>query len=466
METLNAGTLISEKKTRITDDYSISQRLGKGAYSEVFLGKQRISGIQRCVKVTHKKNLTIANDESIFEEVRILSEIDHPNVMKVFEYYQDPNNIYIISEYLSGGELFDRIVANKCFNEKTAAQYMHQILSAVSYLHSHGVIHRDLKPENIVFETKDQNSNIKIIDFGTSKKVKVNEKLKAKLGTAYYIAPEVLKNHYDVKCDIWSCGVILYVFLCGYPPFNAKSDEDIFKKILKGQFAFPSEEWSNISNEAKDLVSKMLKYDPAERPSCSELLKHPWFDNANKETANKETSFSVLKNFSNFYSNYKLQKAILIYFVNFFDIKEEKQRLLQAFKDLDKDHDGQISKNELIAAYKKASNSPLIEKQADEILKKLDFNRTEAIDFSEFLVANVNYMQALNKDKLKQIFDIIDKDKNGFLSPTELKEFLNLTDNQHESFVSEMIAEVDRNKDGVISFDEFDSMMNEFFKKA
>jgi calcium-dependent protein kinase len=240
MESFNSGTLVGENKKYITDDYVISQRLGKGAYSEVFLVKQKISGLQRCVKVTHKRNFVSPDDESIFEEVRILSKLDHPNIMKVYEYYQDTNYVYVVSEYLSGGELFYRIVASKGFSEGTAARYMQQILSAVSYLHKNGIIHRDLKPENIVFESTDPNSNLKIIDFGTSRKVKVNEKLNVKLGTVYYIAPEVLKNDYDIKCDVWSCGVILYVLLCGYAPFDSPNDEDIYKKILKGQFEFPS----------------------------------------------------------------------------------------------------------------------------------------------------------------------------------------------------------------------------------
>lgn len=465
MDILNQGSLIGEKKSRIVDDYSISKRLGKGAYSEVFLAKQKQTGLTRCIKVTRKRNLTVTSEDAIFDEVKILKELDHPNIMKIYEYYQDSQNIYIVSEYLSGGELFDRIVASKHFNERTAASLMEQVLSAVSYLHKHNVIHRDLKPENMVFESPDPEANLNIIDFGTSKKVNFNEKLKAKLGTAYYIAPEVLKNNYDLKCDIWSCGVILYVFLCGYPPFNAKSDEEIFKRILKGQFTFPPEEWSTVSNEAKDLVTKMLTFEPSKRPFADDLLKHPWFSLAHKNAPTKDSNVKVLNNLSGFFSNYKLQKAVLIYFVNFFDIKTEKTRLLQAFKELDKDKDGQISKEELMVAYSSVSSNPMIDREVDEVLKKLDFNNTSAIDFSEFLVANVDYKQSLNQQKLQQIFSIIDKDKNGFITVEELKEFLNIAEDKHDAFVKQMMNEVDKNKDGVISFDEFEGMMNEFIKR-
>jgi calcium-dependent protein kinase len=462
---LSQISLIGEKTGRVADHYQISQRLGKGAYSEVYLAKQKISGMIRCIKVTRKKNLATHNDDLIFDEVKILKEIDHPNIMKIYEYYQDAQNIYIVSECLGGGELFDRIVKNKYFGERDAASLMAQILSAVSYLHKHNIIHRDLKPENIVFESASADANLKIIDFGTSKKLIDKEILKTKVGTAYYIAPEVLRNNCDYKCDIWSCGVILYILLCGYPPFNDSNDNDIFKRILHGKFDFPQDEWSHVSNEAKDVVTRMLTYDQSLRPSSEELLRHPWFGQALQKPFDSESSLRVLKNFNTFYSNCRLQKAILIYFVNFFDIKEEKMKLLEAFKEFDKDHDGQISKEELILAYRKFSHNFPLDEQASEVLQKLDFNNSSAIDFSEFLVANVNYLHTLNKQRLRQIFDIIDRDGSGFLTIQELKAFLNMGGQEHEEFVKSMITEVDKNKDGVISFDEFDGMMNEFFKR-
>ena len=463
---LNQGSIVGEKKSKVIDDYKIAERLGKGAYSEVFLAIHRTLGFQRCVKVTKKKGLGGSQEnEVILEEVQILKQIDHPHIMRVYEYYQDAQNIYVISEYLSGGELFDRIVASKYFTEAKAKSLMHKLLSAVSYLHKKGIVHRDLKPENICFESKDENAEIKIIDFGTSKKLKQNEILKTKLGTAYYIAPEVLNNSYDAKCDIWSSGVIFYILMCGYPPFNAKTDDEIFKKILKGTFVFPDEEWKKVSPDAKKFIQRMLTVKPADRPNADELLKDPWFAvSPSKELDNKGNALT-LSNLANFTSNFKLQKAVLIYFVNFFDLKEEKTRLLKAFQDLDKDHDGQLTKDELVAAYKQYSNQSLASKDIDAIIKKLDFNSTTAIDFSEFLVANLNYQQSLNDKQLAQLFQLIDKDKNGFITGEELKDFFHLGAADHESFVKEMINEVDKNNDNMISFDEFEDMMKQFLKR-
>ena len=204
----------------------------------------------------------------------------HPNIVRLLEYYQDPDYFYLVTEYCEGGELFDQIINCGVFSEKLAAGIIRQILSAVVYCHDRHIVHRDLKPENLLLEysnkTFEEGNIVKVIDFGTSIEYNPTEKLKAKLGTAYYIAPEVLRGEYDEKCDVWSCGVILYIFLCGYPPFNGQNDNEIFQKIKKGKFVYPSPEWDNVSQQAKDLVNKMLHFDPKRRISAKEALDDVW----------------------------------------------------------------------------------------------------------------------------------------------------------------------------------------------
>jgi len=456
---ISPSDFVTLRKGNIKESYNFHSKLGSGAFSQVYLATHKITEQRRCVKVVGRDELGDEN-EDIMNEIKILKEMDHPNIMKIYEYYMTEHHLYIVSEYLSGGELFDRIIEEKSFSEAKAAEYMRQILSAVSYLHKHKVTHRDLKPENIVFESKDPNARLKIIDFGTSKKVMENEKLKTRMGTAYYIAPEVLNGKYDHMCDIWSCGVILYIFLFGTPPFNGKTDDIIFAKIQKGVYSFPEKESSKISSAAKNLIGRMLTFQPNKRPTADEILKDSWFDS--KLDMTHELPADVISNLKTFKSQYFFQKAILIYFVNFFSLKEEKEKLLQAFKTIDTDHDGQLTRKELIEAYKRISNQPNIEAEVDEIFKKLDFNNTDAIDFSEFLVATVNYRLNINDKQLKQIFQIIDKDKNGFLETNELKEFFNLGGNENESLLKKIVSEVDSNNDGVISFDEFQSIMKEF----
>ena len=266
---------VHQKTSKLSNDYKIIKKLGAGAFSEVFLIQNRVTGVLDCSKIIQLSSLNDFEGEDIMNEIKTLADMDHPNIMKIKGFYKTSNHLYIISEYLSGGELFDRIVEAHNFNEAQAAALIQQILSAVSYLHKRGVIHRDLKPENIVFESTAKESLVKIIDFGTSRKMIKGEKLKSRLGTAYYIAPEVLALNYDSKCDIWSCGVILFIFLYGFPPFNGKTDDEIFDKIKKGSFKFPDS--PKVSAEVKALITRMLTKDPEQRPSADELLKDAWF---------------------------------------------------------------------------------------------------------------------------------------------------------------------------------------------
>jgi calcium-dependent protein kinase len=234
----------------------------------------KITGQSRAVKILKKSE---QDEEKLFLEVDILAKLSHPNIMQINEFYDDNTNFYIVSEFCSGGELFDTISEKGVFTEKEAAHLMKQIISAVCYSHQNNVVHRDLKPENILLEDKTEDPVIKLIDWGGARYFSKNKKMTKISGTPYYIAPEVLNEVYDEKCDIWSCGVILYILLCGYPPFNGDTDKDIMKAVKKGSFEFPEEEWASISKNAKDLVSHMLKYDSKARSSALDCLAHPWF---------------------------------------------------------------------------------------------------------------------------------------------------------------------------------------------
>lgn len=457
---ISQASLVFSKNNKLSDDYKIIKKLGSGAFSEVFLVQEKIKETLECVKVIDRKSLNNFEGEDIMNEIKTLSEMDHPNIMKVRGYYETKNHLYVISEYLSGGELFDRIIAKKKFNEVDAANLMEQIFSAVSYLHKHNIIHRDIKPENICFESANEESQLKIIDFGTSKKISQTEKLHSRLGTAYYIAPEVLHGSYSFKCDIWSCGVILYVFLFGNAPFNAKTDNEIFEKIKVGKFKFP--EGNNVSDGAKDLILKILNMDPNARPSADECLKHPWFEAMRRATPEAVAELDTFKNLIQFNSNYAFQKAILLYFVSCFDLKEEKKRLLSVFKEIDLDHDGQLDKEEVRQALSKMNELQGTQFNIDEIFAQVDVNKTQKIDFTEFLLATVDYKKAMHDKELKQIFDSIDKDHNGTLTKDEISEFFSLGGPEKQAQVNALMSEVDVNKDGVISFTEFQTLMKKF----
>ena len=191
------------------------------------------------------------------QEIAILQQLDHPNVLKLYEYFEDDRNVYLVTEICKGGELFDAIIKNEYFTEKKAAKIFKQILQSLNYCHNQGIAHRDLKPENFLFETKKEDSDLKIIDFGLSKIIKSNstteiagrdrvknlDRMNTKAGTPNYISPEVLAGNYGVECDLWSAGCILYILLCGYPPFYGDDDQEILSMVMRGKFDFDGEEW-------------------------------------------------------------------------------------------------------------------------------------------------------------------------------------------------------------------------------
>ena len=234
-----------------------------------------------------------------------------------------------------------------------------------------------------------------MIDFGTCTKIKDGELLRNKLGTPYYMAPEVLKYSYDSRCDIWSCGVIMYILLCGYPPFNGKNDKAIMNRILKGKYVFLPDDWKYVSSSAKKLIGKSLVYEPKNRLSANEFLEDEWFKrflphrntygnkkgntmNSNVSTSSetsKKQALQISKNFKRFCKESKLQKGIMCYIANYYDLKDEKSRLLKIFKEMDTNGDGMLNREELITAYREIFNEKEAEKEVERIFDTLDVNQ-------------------------------------------------------------------------------------------
>jgi len=325
-----------ENQKDINEFYTIlPQTLGKGSFAEVKKAFHKLTGTYRAVKIVDKKALNKSEQIDLKNEIQVLKRLNHPHIVKVFEFFENESNLFIVMELLNGGELFDKINQAKSFSEKKAARYFHQILSAVQYLHSHQIVHRDLKPENILFDDQ----TLKIVDFGTSKVYNSTKNMKKFKGTSFYIAPEVIRGTYDDKCDIWSCGVILYILLTGCVPFNGSTDQEIFDKILNGNFTLNRPEFKNVSFEAKNLIRKLLTYDSEERISIEKALNDEWFKKImiSKE---KELDKSVISNIKKFNMKNKIQKAIYYFMVNHLANKHEEMKLMNAFQSLDANNDG------------------------------------------------------------------------------------------------------------------------------
>jgi calcium-dependent protein kinase len=452
---ISKGNFINYKKGLIENDYIIGDICGSGAFATVRKVTNKISGQVRALKIIKKQK---GQDSArMYLEVEILKKLVHPNIMQIFEFYEDKKNFYIITELCEGGELFDQIVEKGSFNETEAAWCMKQLMSAINYIHTNNIVHRDLKPENILLDTK-KNNIIKIIDWGTARFFEKNKKMNKVSGTPYYIAPEVLFEKYDEKCDVWSCGVIMYILLCGYPPFNGETDNEILNKIKTGKYVFPEEEWDNISDEAKDLISKMLDFNPTSRYSASECLNHKWLTDNTKKTIDTKFSIKCLNNMKKFHAERKLQQAALTYIVNHLLSKEEKNELLELFQAFDKNGDGVLSKDEIYEGYKSILGEVEAAKEVERIMNEVDIDRSGTIDYNEFVMAATNRQNILNKEKLEATFKMFDKDGSGSISAEEIRSFLGNSFTDQKS-LDAIIKEVDGNGDGEISLVEFKDMM-------
>eukprot|EP00299_Pterocystis_sp_00344_P007291 c2290_g1_i1.p1 GENE.c2290_g1_i1~~c2290_g1_i1.p1 ORF type:complete len:469 (-),score=73.68 c2290_g1_i1:55-1401(-) len=271
---------IREPKTRkvaeIEKIYEVYEELGSGGFATVRRGVSKENGQQVALKIIPSATYKKAKHRTD-EEVMVLSACEHKNVMRLFEVVRTDTSLVMCLELLTGGELFDRIVAREKYTENDAKLVASEILEAVCYLHSHGIVHRDLKPENLIFDRPGDDATLKLTDFGFATIMEPNKKLTSACGTPEYVAPEVLSDKpYDQQADMWSCGVIIYILLCGYPPFFGKNEKELFEKILSRKFEFHERFWGKISAEAKDLINGLIETNPLKRLNCKQALQHPW----------------------------------------------------------------------------------------------------------------------------------------------------------------------------------------------
>lgn len=272
---------IFDVQSSLSSKYDLKEVLGKGSFSVVRLGVTKTEPFEHvAVKIIDKSNIDV-KVESLKTEVNILMVMSHPNIVNLNDVIEDTGHIYMVMDLMMCGELFDRICNDypMGYSEKTSSLIIKKVVSAVEYLHSKGVIHRDLKPENLLYASQDDDSDIRITDFGLAKIYKADIVVKTACGSPNYVAPEVLLNHqegYSFAVDMWSIGVILYVLLCGFCPFFDENTAALFNLITSGSYSFPNPYWDHISDSAKDLITNLLETDPKKRFTPRQVLEHPW----------------------------------------------------------------------------------------------------------------------------------------------------------------------------------------------
>ena len=408
----------------IRKEYKFLKPLGGGHFGTVRKAHRRSEKEPYqfyAIKSISIKNLSQKDYNDLVKEVDIISGLDHPNIIKFYETYHDEYFFHIVMELCQGKEVFDKIANNGYMHERKVVNIIFKVLLAIAHCHIRGITHRDLKPENILFETLKPDAEIKLIDFGLSRKYKKDEKMHTILGTPYYVAPEVLKGEYDEKCDIWSIGAMTYLMLCGDPPFTGKSNNEIFKKIVKNDVIFNPYKWKNISNNAKDFVKLCLNKKASERPSASKAIDHPWFSNVVKETHSlKNLPKNILLNIKNFNIVDKFKQIIIRYLINRMR-GDEINIYKKAFYALNYYHNGWIEPSELKKGYI-LSNIDITDEEINYIYSIIVSPQKGGIDYSEFLMAGIDKKQLFTNNNIEKAFNYFDINKSGYIEYEDLKE--------------------------------------------
>jgi len=427
--------------------------LGQGASSEVAHVIRKEDDQEFAMKIMKRDDKW--NPILFKQEYNLLSQLKHPNILGYCDCYMDRKNFYFCTELCKGGELFDRIKELKKFREVEAATFIKTIISAIAHCHSKNIVHRDLKPENIVFRTKARKELV-IIDFGDAKVVKKDDIYEDFVGTAFYLAPECVRNRTGEelkKSDMWTIGVITYVLLTGRPPFHGRDNKEILKKIIRGKVTFSKS--TKLSSSAKDFIKKLIKKSPKERLSAEDALKHKWLMGS---AGTEDLGRDLVESLSNYSSVSKLKKVLGRMLANQMT-KQDHRTLRHQFDKMDKNGDGVINLEELTDyLHEQTGNYEEARATAESIISQLDQDGDGQISKSEWWDARLA-TKFQDDSIIKQQFNMIDDNGDGYITHDELAKLFNgqLT----KDLITQMIQEVDENNDGKISFDEFVVAMKE-----
>ena len=401
------------KNVDVRKNYEFIMMLGNGAYGKVRLYRDRnYKDLLFAIKTLKKEGIPQYQFQLLKSEVNILSNLDHPNIVKYFGVFEDDYYVHIVMEYLKGYDLYKIITLRKYtgFDEKDMCEIIHQLLKALSFIHSQNIIHRDIKPENILFANKRDYSTLKLIDFGLATNSKKDTK---SVGTPFYMAPEMIDGNSHPQSDIWSVGIIVYLMLTGKYAFDAKNGENLYDKIKNNEIDMEPLDESECSEEAKDFIQKCLKKRYQERMTTSECLEHAWINKfcikKNSNLLNDDTIDTLL----DFANKNALQKEIY-YFIAKISSENDIIKLKQFFNQLDVDNSGTLTIEEVEKAFKEI-DIDITDEELKQIWEGLDFHKDGQVNYSEFLAAMVSSYNFQKEEKLWSVFNLFkegNKNKN------------------------------------------------------
>ncbi|THG11360.1 CDPK-related kinase 1-like isoform X1 [Camellia sinensis] len=413
--------------------YELGEEVGRGHFGYTCSAKAKkgsLKGQDVAVKLIQKSKMTTTIAiEDVRREVKILRAlVGHKNLVQFYDAYEDDDNVYVVMELCKGGELLDRILSRGGkYSEEDAKAVMVQILSVVAYCHLQGVVHRDLKPENFLFMSKDDNSPLKAIDFGLSDYVKPDEKLNDIVGSAYYVAPEVLHRSYGTEADMWSIGVIAYILLCGSRPFWARSESGIFRAVLKADPSFDEDPWPSLSSDAIDFVKRLLNKDYRKRLTAAQALSHPWL--ANYPDVKIPLDMIMYKLVKSYICSSPLRKSALGALAKTLAVPELAY-LREQFTLLGPNKSGFIYMQNYKTAVTKNSTDAIKDSRVIDYANNVSMLQYRKLNFEEFCAASISVLQLEAMESWEQhsrcAYELFDKDGNRPIMIEELASELGL----------------------------------------
>ena len=458
---------IDEVNDSPSKKYEILSKLGSGSFGNVYLARNKFTDEKVALKQIKKSSANLLSDGEIKDEIEILKKLDHPDIVRIIESFNTRNSYILITEYCEEGELFDQV--KNQLSETQIAVIFRQLLSGLAYLHSNNIVHRDLKLENILIHEIEKSKttgedlfNIKIIDFGTARIFDKNNKPQSIVGSSYYIAPEVLRQKYNKECDLWSVGVILYMFIVGHAPFDGCDDEEITSNIQRGVYRKKDRRWLKASKEVKDLIEKLLTYRPSQRLTALQALNHPWFkitdSNILYDNVPKSDVINCIKNILTYNINYKMEELFLAYIIHNIPREKEAKSAIKLFKLVNENGDGKLQKDELRQTLLKFVTEDFLEQyDFDGIFSIMDGDNKGYINYEEFLRAALERKKILTDEILSYAFNYFDPEGCGYIKKKKIKSIFGNKINNN-TFQS-IFDEIDLDRDGKITFDDFKSML-------
>ena len=447
--------------------YKILDKLGSGSFGKVFLAQNKYTKEKVAMKEIKKANKDLLSDGEIKDEIDILKSLDHPDIVRIIESFNTKESYVLVTEYCEGGELYDQV--RNQLSETQIAVIFKQLLSGLAYLHSHNIVHRDLKLENILIQEIEKSKttgedlfNIKIIDFGTARIFDNKKKPQSIVGSSYYIAPEVLNQKYGKECDLWSVGVILYMFIVGHAPFDGCDDEEITGNIQKGIYKKDDKRWKKASREVKDLIQKLLIYNPQKRLTALQALRHPWFKITDSDilydNVPKNDIIECIRNLLTYNISSKLEELVLAYIIHNIPRPRQAKSAIKLFKLVNEVGDGKLLKRELKKTLLLFVTEDFLNKyDFDEQFSLIDGDKKGYINYEEFLRACLGRKKILTDKILKYAFSFFDPNNTGFIKKKKMKSFFgNKVD---ENTFKIIFDEIDSDKDGKINFKDFKAML-------